>query len=68
MGHILLYRAWDVLKKCEALPDDIKGFFLHSLRVEPPPPAPVFAGCLIIIGLVLGIKLCVDYLLVVGKR
>ena len=37
MGHILLYRAWDVLRKGEPLPDDIKEFVLHSLRLEPPP-------------------------------
>ena len=68
MGHILLYRAWDVLKKGEPLPDDIKEFVLHSLRVEPPPPTPIVADCLLIIGLVLGIKLHVDDLLVVDKR
>jgi len=68
MGHILLYRAWDVLKKGGPLPDDIKEFVLHSLRLEPPPPAPIVADCLLIIGLVLGIKLHIDDLLVVDKR
>jgi len=68
MGHILLYCALDVLRKGEALPDDIKEFVLHSLRLEPPPPAPIVADCLLIIGLLLGIKLHVDDLLVVDKR
>ena len=68
MGHILLYRAWDVLKKGEPLPDDIKEFVLYSLRLEPPPPTPIVADCLLIIGLVLGIKLHIDDLLVVDKR
>jgi len=68
MGHILLYRAWDVLRKGEPLPDDIKEFVLHSLRLEPPPPALIVADCLLIIGLVLGIKLHIDDLLVVDKR
>ena len=68
MGHILLYRAWDVLRKGEPLPDDIKEFVLHSLRLEPPPPAPIVADCLLIIGFVLGIKLHIDDLLVVDKR
>jgi len=68
MGHILLYRAWDVLRKAEPLPDDIKDFILHSLRLEPPPPATIVADCLLIVGLVLGIKLHLDDLLVVDKR
>ena len=68
MGHILLYRAWDVLGKGEPLPDDVKEFVLHSLRLEPPPPATIVADCLLIIGLVLGIKLHVDDLLVIDKR
>jgi hypothetical protein len=68
MGHILLYRAWDVIKRGETLPDDIKGFVLHSLRLEPPPPAPIVTDCLFIIGLVLGIKLHIDDLLVIDKR
>jgi len=69
MDHILLYRAWDALRKGEPLPVDIKEFVLHSLRLEPPPPAPiVVADCLLIIGLVLGIKLYIDGLLVVDKR
>ena len=68
MGHILLYRAWDVLNKGEQLPDDVKEFVLCSLRVEPPPPIRIVADCLLIIGLVLGIKLHIDDLLVVDKR
>jgi hypothetical protein len=68
MAHILLYRAWDVLGKGEPLPDDIKGFVLHSLRLDPPPPAPIVADCLFIIGLVLGIGFHIDDLLVRDKR
>jgi hypothetical protein len=68
MGHILLYRAWDVIRKGETLPDDIRGFVLHSLGLEPPPPGPIVTDCLFIIGLVLGIKLHIDDLLVIDKR
>ncbi|KAF9645865.1 hypothetical protein BDM02DRAFT_390427 [Thelephora ganbajun] len=68
MGHILLYRAWDVLGNDEPLPDDIRGFVLHSLQLEPPPPKPIVADCLFIIGLVLGIELHRDDLSVVDKR
>jgi len=68
MGHILLYRTWDVLRKCEALPDDIKEFVLHSFRLDPPPPAPIVADCLFIIGLLLGIRLHAYDLLATDKR
>ena len=68
MGHILLYRAWDVLRESDTLPDDVKEFVLHSLQLDPPPPAPIVADCLFIIGLVLGIKLHIDDLLVMDKR
>jgi len=68
MGHILLYRAWDVLRNNYPLPDDIREFVLYSLRLEPPPPAPIVTDCLLVIGLVLGIKLHIDDLLVVDKR
>ena len=66
MGHILLYRAWDVLGKGYPLPNDTKEFILHSLRLQP--PAAIVADCLFIIGLVLGIKLHIDDLLVADKR
>jgi len=68
MGHILLYRAWDVLRRGEALPDDIKGFILHSFRLDPPPPALIAADCMFIIGLLLGIRLHAYDLLVTDKR
>ena len=60
MGHILLYRAWYVLKKGEPLPDDIREFVLYSLRLDPPPPASTVLHCLLIIGLVLEIDVDAD--------
>ena len=68
MGHILLYRAWDAIRKREALPDDTKEFVLYSLRLEPPPSPQIVADCLFIIGLVLGIGLHIDDLSVADKR
>ena len=68
MAHILLYRAWDILGKGKPLPDDVKGFILHSLQLKPPPPSPILADCLFIAGLALGTKLHLDDLLVVDKR
>jgi len=68
MAHILLYRALDVFKKDESLPDDVKEFVLHSLRSNPPPPTPIVTDCLFVIGLVLGIKFHIDDLLVRDKR
>jgi len=67
MGHILLCSAWDILKKGKPLPDCIREFVLYSLRLEPP-PAAIVADCLFIVGLVLGIGLHVDDLLVADKR
>ena len=68
MGHIHLYRAWNVLRKGEPLPDDVKEFVLHSLRLEPLPPATVVADCLFVVGLVIGFKLDIDDLLAVDRR
>jgi len=68
MSHILLYRAWDVIRQGEHLPDDVKEFVIHSLQLEPPPPASIVADCLLIVGFVLGIRLHADDPLVVGKR
>ena len=68
MAHILLCRAWDVLRKGKPLPDTVKEFVLYSLHLEPPPPAPIVTDCIFIIGLVLGIELHIDDLLVIDKR
>ena len=56
MAHILLYRAWNALENRDPFPDDTRGFILHSLQVNPPPPAPIVADCLFTIGLLLEIK------------
>ena len=68
MAHILLYRAWDVLGKGKPLPDDIRGFLLHTLQLKSLLPAPILADCLFIAGLTLGTELHSDDLLVVDKR
>ena len=68
MAHILLHHAWDILRQGEGLPDYIKEFVLHSLRLDPPPPPTIVVDCLFIVGLVLGIKLHVDDLLIADKR
>lgn len=68
MSHILLYRAWDAHRRGQPLPDDISQFLFHSFRLDPPPRAPVITDCLLIVGLVLGIELHIDELLVIDKR
>jgi hypothetical protein len=68
MSHILLCYAWDVMRKGDPLPDDIREFTLFSLRMDPPPPTPILADCLLIVGLILGIYVHPDDLLVVDKR
>lgn len=68
MGHILLCHAWDVIRNGKPLPEGIREFVLHSLRLEPPLPAPITADCLFIIGLFLGIRIHISDLFVVDKR
>ena len=68
MARVLLYRAWDILRRGESLPDDIRGFILYSLRLEPTRPVSIVADCLFIIDLVLGIKPHTLGPLVVDKR
>ena len=69
MGHILLYRTWDVLgRRQQSLPDDVKQFILHSSCSKRSPPAPVIADCLFIISLILEIPLHLDDLAIVDKR
>ena len=67
MAHILLYRAWDAVRKGEPLPDNIEDFAFHSLRLEPPSPM-IVADCLLILGLTLGITLSTTDLSVVDKE
>ena len=57
LGYILLYRACYLIGNGEPLADDIKGFVLYSLRLNPLPPAPIVLDCLFIVGLLLGIRL-----------
>jgi len=54
MAIILFPHADDILEKRGSLPGDIRGFILHSLRLDPLPPASVVANCLFMVGLVLG--------------
>ena len=68
IGRILLYRAWESLREGDHLPDDIKEFVLHSLQVTRPPPAPIVTSCLLMVGLVLGIRLQFDDQPMTDKR
>lgn len=45
MNHILLYRAWDAHRKGHPLPDDVTQFVLQTLRLDPPPRAPIVMDC-----------------------
>lgn len=68
MARLLLYSAWDSVKRGGHLPDDIMCFVHHSLRPGFSPPPSVVADCTFIIGLDIGIRLCINDLLVVDKR
>jgi hypothetical protein len=67
MGHISSTAPGISSRRASLCPTISREFVLHSLRLEPPPPAPIVADCLLIIGLVLGIKLHIDDLLVVTR-
>ena len=64
MGHILLHCACHVLGKGLPFLDGIREFNLHSLPLEPPPPALIVDHLLIIS---LALRLHIDDLLVVDR-
>ena len=68
MGYILRCYALHALRNNNPLPGDVEQFVLHSLQPVPPPPAPIVAECLYIIGLVLGITLQDHDQQVIGER
>ena len=68
VAHILLCRAWDLLRKGKPVPNYIKEFVHCSLQLDPAPTVPIKADCLFIIALVLKIGLHPWDLLVIDKR
>ena len=68
MGYTLRCYAWHALGTGYPLPGDAEQFVLHSLRLVPPPPAPIVVECLHIIGLVLEITLQDHDQQVIGER
>ena len=68
VAHILLYRAWDFLRKGRPVPGYIREFIHLSLQFGPTLPVPIKADCLFLIGLVLEIRLHPQDLLVIDKR
>ena len=55
MAHTLLFRAWDFVRRGNPLPDDIREFVGYTLHLDPLPPGPIIADCLLIINLAFGI-------------
>jgi hypothetical protein len=69
MSHIFVYRACTAIDNGGSLPDDVEGFIRYSFQLEPLPPMPIVADCLLMVGLVLGIGLRDSgVLMVVNKR
>ena len=68
MGHVVFYHAWYILGRGGTLPDDVRGFVLYSLRLDPPPPVPVITDCLLIIRLILGIMSRIDDQQAIDKK
>ena len=57
MGYTLRFHTWHPHRNNDPLSGDAEEFVLHSLQQVTPPPAPIVAECLYIIGHVLGITL-----------
>jgi len=56
MSSNLLTHAIPAIQTFDSLPSDIRGFILHSLRLDPSPPAQIVADCLFMIGLLLDVQ------------
>ena len=65
--QILIFHAWDALRKGHQLPDDVEKFIYHSIHSSPLPP-PIAVDCFFLIGCLLGVNLQNDALLIADRR
>ena len=68
LSHILLYRAWDTTRECGKLTSDVTGFIEYTMALDPPATSSIETDCLLMIGLLVGIPIHTDDLLVSDKR
>ena len=68
LSHILLYRAWDTTRDTGRLTSDVAGFVEYTMALDPPASSSVETDCLLMIGLLVGMPIHTDDLLVSDKR
>lgn len=67
LSHILLYRAWDTTRDNGNLTPDVAGFIEYTMALDPPAASAIETDCLLMIGLLVGIPIHTDDLLVSDK-
>ena len=68
LSHILLYRAWDTTRDTGKLTSDVTGFIEYTMSLDPPAPSSIETDCLLMVGLLVGMRIHTDDLLVSDKR
>ena len=68
LSHILLYRAWDTIRDAGKLTSEVTGFIEYTMALDPPAASSIETDCLLMIGLLVGIPIHTDDLLVSDKR
>jgi len=68
LGHILLYRAWDTTRDTGKLTSDVTGFIEYTMALDPPAASSIETDCLLMDGLLVGMPIHTDDLLVSDKR
>lgn len=68
LSHILLYRAWDTTRDTGKLTSDVTGFIEYTMSLDPPATSSIETDCLLMIGLLVGMPIHTDDLLVGDKR
>ena len=68
LSHILLYRAWDTTRDNGKLTPDVAGFIEYTMALDPPAASAIETDCLLMVGLLVGIPIHTDDLLVSDKR
>jgi hypothetical protein len=68
LSHILLYRAWDTTRDTRKLTSDVTGFIEHTMALDPPAASSIKTDCLLMVGLLVGMPIHTDDLLIGDKR
>jgi len=68
LSHILLYRAWDTTRDTGKLTSDVTGFIEYTMSLDPPAASSIETDCLLMVGLLVGMPIHTDDLLVSDKR